>query len=172
MRRMIAPVLFLVLLAAAGCGGTTTGSPGAEAGAGGAADAEAGVGGAGDTKPGCPFTAAQVSDIIGQPMTDEGNCLFGDGKGVASLTITVSSKTAGAMTFAYQRQQAEKVYHRVTDIKKGDKAYVAAKDIEAEAAVVSDKGSYTLILSRFERFSTDPAAYEQTLRKLLDAILA
>ena len=172
MRRMIAPVLFLVLLAAAGCGGTTTGSPGAEAGAAGAADAEAGAGGAGDTKPGCPFTAAQVSDIIGQPMTDEGNCLFGDGKGVASLTITVSSKTAGAMTFAYQRQQAEKVYHRVTDVKKGDKAYVAAKDIEAEAAVVSDKGSYTLILSRFERFSTDPAAYEQTLRKLLDAILA
>jgi hypothetical protein len=166
MRRVIAPVLFLVLLAAAGCGGTTAGSPGADAGAGGAADAEAGVGG---TVPGCPFTAAQVSDIIGQPMTDEGNCLFGDGKGVASLTITVSSKTAGATTFAYQRDRAEKVYDRVTDINKGDKAYVAAKDIEAEAVVVSDKGSYTLIMSSF---STDPAAYEQTLRKLLDAILA
>jgi hypothetical protein len=166
MRRVIAPVLFLVLLAAAGCGGTTAGSPGADAGAGGAADAEAGVGG---TVPGCPFTAAQVSDIIGQPMTDEGNCLFGDGKGVASLTITVSSKTAGATTFAYQRDRAEKVYDRVTDINKGDKGYVAAKDIEAEAVVVSDKGSYTLIMSSF---STDPAAYEQTLRKLLDAILA
>jgi hypothetical protein len=169
MRRVIAPVLFLVLLAAAGCGGTTAGSPGADAGAGGAADAEAGVGGAGDTVPGCPFTATQVSDIIGQPMTDEGNCLFGDGKGVASLTITVSSKTAGATTFAYQRDRAEKVYDRVTDSNKGDKAYVAAKDIEAEAVVVSDKGSYTLIMSSF---STDPAAYEQTLRKLLDAILA
>jgi hypothetical protein len=165
MRRVIAPVLLLVLLAAAGCGGTTTGSPGTEA----TAEAEAGVGGAGGAVPGCPFTAAQVSDIVGQPMTDEGNCLFGDGKGTASLTITVSSKLAGATTFAYQRQQAEKLYDRVTDINKGDKAYVAAKDIEAEAVVVSDKGSYTLIMSSF---STDLAAYEQTLCKLLDAILA
>ncbi|MFJ6198925.1 hypothetical protein [Micromonospora sp. NPDC092111] len=162
MRRSIVPVLCAaLLLPLGGCDGADPTAPDA------AVDA---VGGGNDVRPQCPFTAAQVSEIIGQPMTDQGNCLFGDGKGVASLTVTTASQTAGAVTYDYQRQQAPKIYREVKDIDKGEKAYLAVKDIEAEAVVVSAAGSYTLILSSFERLSADPGAYERTLRTLLDTL--
>jgi hypothetical protein len=168
MRRLIGPVICLALLGAAGCGGTasdTTGSSAAQAGAdGGAGDAAA------EAVPKCPLSAAQVSEIVGQDLKDQGNCLFGDG--IASVTITMASKTAGATTFDYQRKQAGEQYDRVTDLDKGDQAYLAAKDIQAEAVIVSGKGSYTVIMNGFVRFESDPARYEQALRKLLDSIPA
>ncbi|MFU8871659.1 hypothetical protein [Micromonospora sp. SL4-19] len=157
----------LTLLASAACDRSTDpagGDIGADAGS------DAGAAGLGnDSVPACPFTAAQVSDLLGQPMKDEGNCLFGDGKGVASLTITMASQTAGAMTYDYQHDQAGQRFDRVVDLDQGDRAYVAAKDIEGEAVVVSPKGSYTVTMSSF---SVDTGTYERKLRALLDAILA
>ena len=105
-------------------------------------------------------------------MTDDGNCLFGDGKGVASLTITMASKSTGSATFDFVRDQAVERYGEVKDGDMADQAYLAVKDIEAEAVVVSDKGTYTVILSSFERFSSSPGSYEQTLRRILATILA
>jgi len=119
--------------------------------------------------PSCPFTAEQVSDLVGRPMEDQGNCLFGDGKGVASLTITTSSATAGEVTYDYQRDQAGKAYPNVSDLDKGTRSYLAIKDIGAEAVLISDQGAYTLTMSSF---SFDTAQYDQTMRALVDAILA
>jgi hypothetical protein len=173
MRRLTVLVMFALLYGASGCGGGHDAGPsGTDTGVGAAADTDAGSGSGNKTVPSCPFTAAQVSDLIGQPMTDEGNCLFGDGKGVASLTVTVASELAGSATYNYQRQQAEQTYREVKDIDKGDKGYLAVKDIGGEAVVVGDAGSYTLILDSFERLSASPGGYEQTLRKLLDALPA
>jgi len=119
--------------------------------------------------PPCPFTAEQVSDLVGQSMEDQGNCLFGDGKGVASLTITMASATAGEVTYDYQRDQAGKTYANVSDLGKGTKSYLAIKDIGAEAVLISDQGAYTVTMSSF---SFDTAQYDQTMRALIDAILA
>ncbi|MGW5362824.1 hypothetical protein [Actinopolymorpha pittospori] len=194
MRRLIAPMVCLFLLGAAGCGSSdspddtaandaATVESGAQQGSDGAAGNDAGTdagndavdGGTGGVAanndvPPCPFTAAQVTDLVGQPMTDEGNCLFGDGKGVASVTITMASGLAGATTYAYSHDMAGKSFDTVTDLDYGTDSYLAVKDIQAEAVVVSDKGSYTLIMSSFERF--DNAGYEQTMRKMLDQIMA
>ncbi|MFC0032292.1 hypothetical protein ACFFMM_22490 [Micromonospora chaiyaphumensis] len=170
----VLPLLLLALLGPAACddaGDTPTAGPaGVDAGAGDdttggddAADLAGGV------RPPCPFTAAQVSDLLGQPMKDQGNCLFGDGKGVASLTVTTSSTMAGKATFDYQHEQAGKQYERVVDLDRGDQSYLAAKDVAGEAVLISGKGSYTLTLSSI---GTDVAGYEQTLRRLLDAIPA
>ncbi|WP_433280541.1 hypothetical protein [Micromonospora sp. CA-244673] len=168
------PLLLLALLAPAACddaGDTPTAGPAG-------VDADAGddtTGGddaadpAGTVRPPCPFTATQVSDLLGQPMRDEGSCLFGDGKGVASLTVTTASATAGRATFDYQHEQAGKRYGRVVDLDRGDQSYLAAKDVTGEAVLISDKGAYTLTLSSL---GTDVAGYEQTLRRLLEAIPA
>ncbi|WP_239097638.1 hypothetical protein [Asanoa ferruginea] len=110
-----------------------------------------------------------MSQLIGQPMKDEGNCLFGDGKGVASLTVTVSSELAGETTYDYQRDMASKSFPTVNDIGKGKKSYLAIKDIQAEAALISDKGAYTLIMSSF---GFDSAKYDKTMRALIDVILS
>jgi hypothetical protein len=117
----------------------------------------------------CPFTAAQASDLIGQPLIDEGNCLFGDGKGVASLTVTMASETAGLMTYDYQRKQADDIYTQVSDIDVGGQGYLAIKDIGAEVVVVRRSGSYTMTLSSFERLGSSDG-YEPVLRKLVDAL--
>ncbi|MEU5903389.1 hypothetical protein [Micromonospora sp. NPDC047527] len=172
-RRLIAPLwCSLLLLPLVACGPDDTGSADPAAGAGVGVDAEGdGDGALPDApRPACPFSAAQVTDLVGQPMEDQGNCLFGDGKGVASLTITVASPLAGESTYAYQRQQATQIYREVKDVDKGRKAYLAVKDIEGEAVVVSDKGSYTVILSSFQAISASPGGYEPTLRKVLDAL--
>ncbi|MDQ7907444.1 hypothetical protein RB614_23275 [Phytohabitans sp. ZYX-F-186] len=119
--------------------------------------------------PACPFTAEKVSQLVGQPMVDEENCLFGDGKGIASVTITTSSQLAGSGTYDHKRESAGKRYGHVTDVHKGDKAYVAVGDTEAEAVMIREDGSYTLTLSSF---SFDKAKYEQTLHAMLDGIPA
>ncbi|WP_198347949.1 hypothetical protein [Plantactinospora sp. KBS50] len=90
-------------------------------------------------------------------------------QGVASLSITTSSKLAGEATYDYQRQQADPQYDRVIDLEAGDRAYLAAKDIRAEAVLISDQGAYTVTMSSF---SFDLDRYERTLRAILDKILA
>ncbi|WP_406070248.1 hypothetical protein [Micromonospora sp. NBC_01638] len=170
-RRLIAPLwCSLLLLPLVACGPDDTGGSDPAAGAGVEVDADGDAALPDAPRPACPFTAPQVSDLVGQPMQDKGNCLFGDGKGVASLTVTTASPLAGESTYAYQRQQATQVYREVKDVDKGRKAYLAVKDIEGEAVVVSDKGSYTVILSSFERISAKPGGYESTLRTVLDAL--
>ncbi|MEV0715401.1 hypothetical protein [Asanoa sp. NPDC050611] len=157
------------LLAPAGCGGSDDGGDAAAAGEAAVAGEEAVAGGGvSTTVPDCPFTADKVSELIGQQMTDEGSCLFGDGKGVASLTVTVSSALAGEATYDYQRDMAGKSFPKVSDIGKGKKSYLAIKDIQAEAALISDKGAYTLIMSSF---SFDEARYDKTMNDLIDTIL-
>jgi hypothetical protein len=173
MRRLIVPVTLLLLIGAAACGGGgTPGGP--DSGGGAAAEAGAGAGGGlgSDTVPPCPFTAAQVTEFVGQPMKDDGNCSFGDGKGVAVLGITMASEVAGLTTYDYQRKQADQIYREVKDIDKGGKGYLAVKDIGAEAVLISGKGSYTVTLSSFERLGDTPGGYEQVLRKMLDALPA
>lgn len=155
-------VLLSLALAAAGCAGGSNDSPG------GPDSGEPGdLTKLNTAVPACPFTAAKVSEIVGQPMTDDGNCLFGDGRGVASVTITVSSQLAGSSTYDYKRKQAAETYDKVSDIKKGDSAYVAVDDVKAEAVLISKGGSYTLIMSSF---GFEPARYEQSLRAMLDEI--
>ncbi|MGB2569271.1 hypothetical protein ACPFP2_12580 [Micromonospora citrea] len=124
----------------------------------------------GGAVPPCPFTAREVSTILGQPLTDDGDCLFGDGKGVASVNITTSSPAAGSTTYEYARQRAEQTFDSVKDLDAGVTAYVAVRDLAGEAVLVSASGAYTINLSSFERL--DSAGYEQALQALLDAILA
>lgn len=168
MRSKFVPALLLLLLAVAGCGGDSENSPGTGTGS----NPDGSVAGLGKAVPSCPFTAAKVSELVGEPMEDQGNCLFGDGKGIASVTITMSSELAGSMTYDYQRKTAVASYDKVTDLDTGGKGYVAAEDIQGEAVRINKNGSYTLILSSFVRFESDPAKYEQTLRALLDALPA
>ncbi|MEU5873091.1 hypothetical protein AB0A73_16255 [Glycomyces sp. NPDC047369] len=174
-RRLIAPLwCSLLLIPLVACGPDDTGDSDPVVGVGVDADADADTDAGGDLpdvpRPACPFSAAQVSDLVGQSMQDQGNCLFGDGKGVASLTITTASPLAGESTYAYQRDQATQVYREVRDVDKGRKAYLAVKDIAGEAVVVSDKGSYTVILSSFERLGATSGGYESALRSVLDAL--
>lgn len=152
-RVRFAPVALALLFAVASCGG------GSQTPAEGASDVDLPVGGDLNTAvPACPFTAEKVSQLVGQPMVDEGNCLFGDGKGVASVTITTSSELAGPGTYDYKRESAGKRYGEVTDVQKGDKAYIAVGDIEAEAVMIREDGSYPLTIARF---SFDKAKYGQ-----------
>jgi len=165
MRVKLVPVLLSLLLTTAACGGG--GGSGNPAGPGSNVDNP--QSGLGSTVPACPFDAAKASQIVGQPLVDQGSCLFGDGKGVASLNITTSTELAGSTTYDYSHKQAGKTYTKVVDVQKGDRAYIAVKKLQAEAVLISKKGSYTMIMSNFE---FDLAKYEQTLRALLDAIPA
>ncbi|MEV4657000.1 hypothetical protein [Micromonospora sp. NPDC049301] len=169
-RRLIAPVWcsLLLLLPLVACGPDDTG--GADPAAGAGVEVDAGGDLPDVPRPECPFTAAEVSEIVGQPMEDQGTCLFGDGRGVAALTVTTASPIAGEATYDYQRQQATAAYREVKDVDKGRKAYLAVKDIGGEAVVISDKGSFTVILSSFERIGASSGGYEPTLRKVLDAL--
>ncbi|MFE9206336.1 hypothetical protein [Micromonospora sp. NPDC007230] len=164
--RRLLPLLLLALLVPTACDNSTgsSASDGADAGAGLDAGSDD-LGKLSGSVPTCPFTADRVSELLGKPMKDQGNCAFGDGNGVASLTITMASEFAGATTYDYQHEQAGKQYDKVVDL--GDRSYLAAKDIAGEAVVVSPKGSYTMIMSSF---SMDIATYEQKLRQLLDAL--
>ncbi|MER7457889.1 hypothetical protein [Micromonospora sp. NPDC126480] len=170
MRRLILPALCAGVLMLAGCDSAESPAPDAGSGVDVDAPADDTDAGAGAAPPACPFTAAQVSDLLGQPLTDQGNCLFGDGNGVASLNITTASRTAGETTYEYQREQATQTYREVTDLDGGGKGYLAVKDIGAEAVVISEAGTYTMTLSSFERLGSSPDGYRQALRRLLDAL--
>lgn len=164
-RARLAPVAVALLLAASACGGDA--GTGSGTGTGDAADVGLPGGDLNMTVPACPFTAEKISEFVGKPMVDEGNCLFGDGKGVGSVTITVSSQLAGSTTYDYQRRTAGESHAKVTDLQKGDRAYIAVDDIKAEAVLISKGGSYTLLMSSL---SLEPAAYERALQAMLDAI--
>ncbi len=164
MRPVIAaPLLALLLLGATACGGDDSPGPARTA-----ENTEVADGAVGDTVPPCPFTAEQVTDILGQPMTDEGSCLFGDGKGVASLTVTTASELAGSSTYDFSREQADSTYDEVADLDVDGQGYVAVKDLGGEAVVVTPAGSYTMILSSFS--ALDPGGYDQVLRTLVDHV--
>ncbi|MDG4798796.1 hypothetical protein [Micromonospora sp. WMMD1082] len=168
MRRLILPVVLAAMLALTGCDSTETPPP--EAGSGTDADLDLPAGDAGTQRPACPFTAAQISEFVGQSMVDDGNCSFGDGKGVATLSVTTASQLAGETTYDYQRQQAGQIYQTVTDLDGAGKGYLAVKDIGAEAVVVGGAGSFTVTLSSFERLGAESDGYERALRRLLDAL--
>ncbi|WP_052371901.1 hypothetical protein [Amycolatopsis taiwanensis] len=167
MRYSLAIALSLGLAVLTGCGSSGSATDDVSPATGNSIDTvgEAGSAGGLPGVPGCPFTEAQVSSLVGQRMKDEGNCLFGDGNGVASVTITMSSADAGQVTYDYQRKLAEETYTRVQDL--GKTGYLAVKDIAGEAVVINGKGAYTVILSSFE---TDPSGYERTLRAIVDAL--
>ncbi|WP_240742321.1 hypothetical protein [Micromonospora zingiberis] len=172
MRRLILPMVLAAILALTGCGNDGPATP--EPGVGTDADADVDLdlpdAAADAVRPACPFSAEQIAGFVGQPMVDQGNCSFGDGKGVALLTVTTASQVAGEMTYAYQRQQADQIYQTVTDLGAGEKGYLAVKDIGAEAVVISGAGSFTVTLSSFERLGAQPDGYAQAVRQLLDAL--
>ncbi|MBL6279568.1 hypothetical protein JMF97_25770 [Micromonospora fiedleri] len=168
MRRLILPVLLATALALTGCGDSEPAAPGTGSDAGSDADLDLPVDGADAVRPACPFTAEQVTGIVGQQLDDKGNCSFGDG--IALLTVTTASRVAGEMTYDYQRQQADQTYQSVTDLGVGDKGYLAVKDIEAEAVVINGAGSFTVTLSSFPRLGAQPDGYAQAMRKLADAL--
>jgi hypothetical protein len=84
---------------------------------------------------------------------------------VALLTITMASQLAGESTYDYQRDVATKSYATVEDLQRGSKGYLAYKDIQGEAVVISPNGTYTVIMSSF---SFEPTQYASTLRQLVD----
>ncbi|MEU6024521.1 hypothetical protein [Micromonospora sp. NPDC047134] len=168
MRRLILPVVLAAALALTGCGDSEPTTPAAGPDAGSDADLDLPVDGGGSVRPACPFTAEQIAEIVGQQLNDQGNCSFGDG--IALLTVTTASREAGEMTYDYQRQQADQTYRSVTDLGVGDKGYLAVKDIEAEAVVINGAGSFTVTLSSFARLGAQPDGYAQVMRELVDAL--
>jgi len=158
-------MLCIVLLVLGGCG-VDDASPDS-----GQADSQdGGDAGQGTAVPECPLTEDQVTDIIGQPMTDQSNCLFGDGKGVASLTITMASESTGAATLDTLRESAEGRYDSIEDLGGDGSGYVAVGELGGEAVSITEAGSFTLTMSSFERF--DPSGYDETLRALVDGALS
>ncbi len=115
--------------------------------------------------PDCPFTAEQVSDIVGTPLEEDGPCYFIDG--VAIVQATMASQTAGAVTYDYSRQMADERFDRVTELDRGDLGYLGVDDVEGEAVLIQPSGSYTINVS-----SLDGGAdgLEAALQSLLDAI--
>ena len=103
-------------------------------------------------------------------MTDQTNCLFGDGKGVASLTITMASESTGAATLDTLRESAEGRYDSIEDLGGEGSGYVAVGELGGEAVSITQAGSFTLTMSSFERF--DPSGYDETLRALVDAAVS
>ncbi|MEN3302883.1 MAG: hypothetical protein V7633_4941 [Pseudonocardia sp.] len=177
--KMVAAMLVVGVLAGGGAyvafGGTSrllgsgSGTTAPEVrGTGSDSDPATGLGGGQAAAPVCPFTAEQVTELVGQPMVDQGSCLFGDGKGVATLTVGTSSATATEVTYDYSREQATKTYTKVHDIGQGHKGYLAYKELGAEAVVIGPKGGFTISMSSFERF--DGASYEPVLEKVVDAL--
>jgi hypothetical protein len=116
----------------------------------------------------CPFTAAQVTAMLGQPMTDSGDCLFGDGSGVAQISIEVHSATSTEVTYDYSRAQAQSQFQQVDDVESGDKGFVAYKDTAAEAVVIKARAGYTISMSNFDRFGG--IEYQQPMRNLVSAL--
>ena len=158
-KRWAAAVAGLVLVGCAACGSPESGGTADEG------DDGADLGALGTAVPSCPVTVEQVSQIVGQPMEEDTSCSFDDGRGVALLTITMSSQLAGESTYDYQRDVATKSYDTVEDLQRGSKGYLAYKDIHGEAVVISPNGAYTVTMSSF---SFEPDQYPSALRKLVD----
>jgi hypothetical protein len=158
----------LGLSGGAGDSGGAAAEPAAPEGAPGSDPAAAGLPGLGQEQvPPCPFTADRVSALVGQPMVDKGDCLFGDGNGVAQIGIEPHTATATGTTYDYSRDRATRVYNgQVQDV--GAKGYLAYKDTEAEAVVINAKGGFTITMSGFQRLSG--SGYDPVLRAVIDAL--
>ncbi|MFJ8580986.1 hypothetical protein [Micromonospora sp. NPDC093277] len=168
MRRVLAPLAGLILFTVTACGGAAGESNDSGSSSDDSSIAGAGDGVAGETVPKCPFTAEQVTELVGRAMHDDGPCLWRDGEGVALVTITMSTGSTGALTYDYQRNNAGETFKRVTELQDVDQGYIAVKDIEAETVAISKAGAYTMNLSSFD---WDLDKYEQTSRAMLDKIL-
>jgi hypothetical protein len=116
----------------------------------------------------CPFTSAQMSAMLGQPMTDSGDCLFGDGNGVAQVSIEVHSASSTEATYDYSRAQAQSQYLQIDDVESGDKGFVAYKNTGCEAVVIKPRAGYTVTMSNFEHL--DGFQYEQPMRNIISAL--
>jgi hypothetical protein len=147
--------------------GSGTGTTAPEVRAAGS-DADTGFVGIQAGVPACPFTAEQVTELVGQPMVGQGSCLFGDGNGVASLTVETHSATATEVTYDYSRKQATRTYTEVHDIDQGDKGYLAYKELGAEAVVIGPKGGFTISMTSFERF--DGPGYEPVMIQVVGTL--
>jgi hypothetical protein len=118
--------------------------------------------------PACPFTAAQMTAMLGQPMTDSGECLFDDGNGVAQVNIEVHSASSTETTYDYSRSQAQSEYPQVDNVESGDKGFVAYKDTTCEAVVIKPRAGYTITMSNFERYHG--TGYQQPMRNIISAL--
>ncbi|WP_116952550.1 hypothetical protein [Jiangella endophytica] len=118
-----------------------------------------------DDVPDCPFTAEQVSDIVGTPLEADGPCYFIDG--VAIVQATMSSQAAGSVTYDYSREQAGQRFDRVADLDRGDLGYLGVGDVEGEAVLIQPSGSYTINVSSL---GGGADGLEAALQALLDAI--
>jgi hypothetical protein len=116
----------------------------------------------------CPFTAAQMTAMLGQPMTDSGGCLFGDGNGVAQVSIEVHSAASTEATYDYSRAQAQSQFQQVDSVESGDKGFVAYKDTACEAVVIKPRAGYTILMSNFDRFNGLQA--QQPMRNIISAL--
>lgn len=116
----------------------------------------------------CPFTAAQMTAMLGQPMTDGGECLFDDGNGVAQVNIEVHTAASTETTYDYSHTVAQSEYQQVNDVESGDKGFVAYKDTGCEAVVIKPRAGYTITMSNFERYNG--LQYEQPMRNIISAL--
>ncbi|SEF18409.1 hypothetical protein [Jiangella alba] len=143
------------------CGGSDDDAPVNDDGGGDADLAALGN----DEVPDCPFTAEQVSDLVGTPLREDGSCYFIDG--VAIVQATMSSQLAGATTYDYSRGQADERFDRVADLDRGDMGYLGVGDVEGEAVLIQGSGSYTINVSSL---GGGADGLEAALTALLDAI--
>jgi hypothetical protein len=166
MRGLIALVLAgLVALGATACGADEPGGPApGDLGSGDIVD------GGGDVTPPCPFTAQQMSDFLGLTMAQEAACSFRADNSYSLASVLPSSKAAGLATYDAARSRAGQVYATVKDIDRGEKGYLAYKDIEAELFVIGSAASHVINLSGLPQFEKDPAGYEALLLRIYDAI--
>jgi Tfp pilus assembly protein PilW len=106
--------------------------------------------------------------MIGQPMVDSGDCLFGDGRGVAQLAVSASSASSAEAVYETGRRSADNQYLQVDELDTGDKGYIAYKNTSAQAMVITPKGGFTITMSGFEQW--DGFQYEQPIRNVISAL--
>jgi hypothetical protein len=159
---MTAAVVGVIMFGLAGCGGDATGPD--------SSDVDIDLRpreGAGVPPPSCPFTAAQASKLAGQPLHEDGNCLFRGRDAVGIVEVHMASRGAGQTTFDYTRQLAKDRPMRVADLGVGDQSYLAVAELEAEAVVINRLGSYTILLGSLD--AGEPG-YERILRDMAAAL--
>ncbi|HYY12723.1 MAG TPA: hypothetical protein VE781_17430 [Kineosporiaceae bacterium] len=116
-------------------------------------------------RPPCPFTAEQVTGIVGKAMRQDVECDFRGPNGVGIVSVDRHASNYCDI----DRDQAVKLYKTVTDLPRGENAFIAARELEGEACVTATAGSFHVSISDF---SSSPAETERLVRALVDAIPA
>lgn len=116
----------------------------------------------------CPFTADQMTAMLGRPMTESGACVFGDGQ-VGQIAIEVRSASSTRASYAARRSQAQSRYQSVRDVENGDEGFVALSDTGAEAVVLGPRTGYSVTMRGFTGFGGD-GTYEQPMRNVTGAL--